>query len=72
MAACEPVVIEDEKHFVDYNFGNITTEVTEFSATVETDIPYITIDGEKDDSATFYLGYREFRSELLYSDEISF
>ena len=69
MAACEPVVIEDEKHFVDYNFGNITTAVTEFSATVETDIPYITIDGEKDDSATFYLGYREFRSELLYSDE---
>lgn len=56
-ASCEPTPTPVTKPVVEYHFGEMTAETTETSATITADIPCKTIDGVKDDSATFKLGY---------------
>lgn len=62
-AACEPVIIPETKKFVEFYFGETTTDTTENSATITAEEPYMTIDGEKYDNARVYLEY-------IYHDEL--
>lgn len=66
LAACEPVAVEPE---VTYHFGAIATETSESSATITADIPYMLVDGVRDEGAVFYLRYAESASGTSYGDE---
>lgn len=63
LAACEPVIIPETKKFVEFYFGETTTETAENSATITTEEPYMTIDGVRYDKAIVYLEY-------IYYDEL--
>lgn len=63
LAACEPVIIPETKKFVEFYFGETTTETAENSATITAEEPYMTIDGKKYDKARVYLEY-------IYHDEL--
>lgn len=70
-ASCEPTPTPAPEPVVDYHFGEMTAETTETSATITADIPYKTIEGVKDDSATFKLGYHTNNSVDTFVEEYS-
>lgn len=63
LAACEPVIIPETNKYVAFYFGEATAQTTENSATITTEEPYMTIDGEKYDKVKVYLEY-------IYYDEL--
>ena len=69
ITACEPVIQVEHKPTLSYNFGSISAEATENSATITTDIPYLEVDGVRYEAATFTLGYCEATSGLLFNDQ---
>ena len=71
LAACEPGIIPETKKDVSFYFGETTTETTENSATITTEEPYMTIDGEKYDNARVYLEYLR-QDELEVEDPTPF
>jgi len=71
VASCEPTPTPAPEPVVEYHFGEITAETTETSATITADIPYKTIDGVKDDSATFKLGYHANNDVDTFVEEYS-
>jgi hypothetical protein len=71
LASCEPTPTPAPEPIVEYHFGEMTAETTETSATITADIPYKTIDGVKDDSATFKLGYHANNGVDTFVEEYS-
>lgn len=70
-ASCEPTPTPAPEPVVEYHFGEMTAETTETRATITADIPYKTIDGVKDDSATFKLGYHANNDVDTFVEEYS-
>ena len=70
-ASCEPTPTPAPEPVVEYHFGEMTAETTETRATITADIPFKTIDGIKEDSATFKLGYHANNDVDTFVEEYS-
>ncbi|MBR5853424.1 MAG: hypothetical protein IKY74_04400 [Alistipes sp.] len=66
-ASCEPVIITENHPDLCFYFGNVAIEATDNEATLEMAKPYVTIDGVKDESATFSISYWEALNEASIS-----
>lgn len=68
LVSCKPEVHTPN---VEYHFGEMSAEVRDNSATITADIPYMTIDGTKDESATFKFRYSLANSNSVLNDSIT-
>ena len=57
MVACEPEQIITNDPVVEFTFGNIEVEATDYSATASVVTPYMTLDGKRYNDVNIYIEY---------------